>query len=200
MFSKVKTNKGFTLIELLVVIAIISLLASAILASISSVRDKAKTARIAAQLKSLDTTFNLIYDKYGCWPTDAGAGGSCSGGGNTFDVSTLYSGNSWSIRDYVSGNIAFGNFEATPGNPYRYRYENTIEAADCSSDDLFSEGVSIMIPSTPDVYEKLEKIFDGTNSNFYARSARSCGKIQTDALSAASSSILINYKLGPANP
>ncbi len=48
-----KTNKGFTLIELLVVIAIIGVLASVVLASLSSARTKGNDAKIQSQLSGM---------------------------------------------------------------------------------------------------------------------------------------------------
>jgi len=55
-------NRGFTLIELLVVIAIIGILASVVLASLNSARDKGSTAAIKANLNNARAAAELYYD------------------------------------------------------------------------------------------------------------------------------------------
>ncbi len=55
-----KTNKGFTLIELLVVVAIIGILATVVLASLGSARDKAKDAALSAEISSIRAQGELV--------------------------------------------------------------------------------------------------------------------------------------------
>ena len=54
-FLHKKTFKGFTLIELLIVIAIIGILASIVLVSLSSGRERAKVAQFKAVAHSMQT-------------------------------------------------------------------------------------------------------------------------------------------------
>ena len=55
-----RVKKGFTLIELLVVISIMSLLASIILASLNSAREKARIARARADLAEIRKAIALL--------------------------------------------------------------------------------------------------------------------------------------------
>lgn len=68
-------NRGFTLIELLVVIAIIGLLSSTVLVSLSSAREKAKTAAAKAQINQLSLAMQLYYNDKNDLPPP---GDSCS--------------------------------------------------------------------------------------------------------------------------
>ena len=60
--QKQRALKGFTLIELLVVIAIIGVLASIVLASLNSARQKSRDARRIADIKQLQLALELYYD------------------------------------------------------------------------------------------------------------------------------------------
>ena len=60
--KNVNEQRGFTLIELLVVIAIIGMLASVVLASLNSAREKSRDARRLADIKQLQTALELAFD------------------------------------------------------------------------------------------------------------------------------------------
>jgi prepilin-type N-terminal cleavage/methylation domain-containing protein len=70
---------GFTLLELLVVIAIIGVLASIVMASLNSSRNKADTSFVKQQANQIQKTLALYYDQNGRYGTSPGAGNHISG-------------------------------------------------------------------------------------------------------------------------
>ncbi len=63
-------NKGFTLIELLVVIAIIGILASVVLASLSTARNKGRDASVISTMSSMRTQAELGVNSSGQYVAD----------------------------------------------------------------------------------------------------------------------------------
>lgn len=67
-----KEQKGFTLIELLVVIAIIGILASIVLASLNTARDRARDTSARASMSQLRSQMEIFYDQQTPPTYDAG--------------------------------------------------------------------------------------------------------------------------------
>ena len=94
--TKKRYASGFTLIELLVVIAIIGILASVVLASLSSARDKGKDAAVKSQLASMKAQAELYYAKGEtylglCGETQANGGFGGTAGPGLFKAAYLSS-------------------------------------------------------------------------------------------------------------
>lgn len=69
MTSFVKKSRGFTLIELLVVIAIIGILASIVLVSVNSARQKARDTKRVSDIQSIILALDQYVDQNGSYPT-----------------------------------------------------------------------------------------------------------------------------------
>ncbi|MCB9818707.1 type II secretion system protein [Candidatus Nomurabacteria bacterium] len=97
---KNKLKRGFTLIELLVVIAIIGILASVVLASLNSARDKGEDAAIKSNLNNIRAQAELFYDNNSgsylgvCSDTNVAQGVTAAGGecNDTADVWAAFAG------------------------------------------------------------------------------------------------------------
>ncbi len=70
-----RNKKGFTLIELLVVIAIIGILATIVLVSLNSARQKARDTRRIGDMRQIALALEMYYDDHATtgYPGDADA-------------------------------------------------------------------------------------------------------------------------------
>lgn len=86
-------NRGFTLIELLVVIAIIGILASVVLASLNSARQKGSDAVVKSNLNNARAQAELFYDNSNNQYT-----GVCTTAGTASGIQDL-----WQAADNTNG-------------------------------------------------------------------------------------------------
>jgi len=103
--SSFHIKKGFTLIELLVVISIIGLLASIVVTSLNSAKQKARTAKIQSELNSLLKAVQTYYLNTNSMPVNANPGSWCVPG-------TVYSGTTC-----LGELVTVGFFTTLPVNP-----------------------------------------------------------------------------------
>ncbi len=122
-------NRGFTLIELLVVISIIGMLASIVLVSLASARNKGSDAKTIQQLEQLRVASELYYQENHTFvPAEAKPWVHSPPG--PFDRSDSCSGfvNASYIDDYNSNDDASGDF-FTDTNIANHILKNTFDSA-----------------------------------------------------------------------
>ena len=101
-------NRGFTLIELLLVISIIGLLASMILLSLSSARNKSKDTRIGSDIRQLRIQIesdNAGQSNYGVFPAGSSFNSATSliNSGNYATLTTDISANNGALTVVTNG-------------------------------------------------------------------------------------------------
>ncbi|MBI2100671.1 MAG: prepilin-type N-terminal cleavage/methylation domain-containing protein [Candidatus Vogelbacteria bacterium] len=140
--AKRKIKSGFTLIELLVVIAIISLLSSIVLASLGQARDKAKIAKVKAELVQIRTAMELFLEDKGELPPIGAQTANCSACDPIVDCTDLSSGQDWEtlMTEFTTGRYMTSPIPVDPwGNPFCY--DDNYKIPNCTLDTpLWSMG------------------------------------------------------------
>ena len=136
MISK---RKGFTLIELLVVIAIIGILATIVLVSLNTARQKARDVRRISDLRQVALALEMYYDDVRNYPAISGPGSTCTSGTWT-TMSTALSGGTIVYMpavplDPINNTTNFYSY-GTEGNstPQRYVLKAVLEAHNTAHD------------------------------------------------------------------
>jgi type II secretion system protein G len=116
VFNTKKSSEGFTLIELLVVIAIIGTLASVVLASLNSAREKSRDAARLSQGDEIRKAMELYYLSNGHYPTTDN---------NTSHIHDLDS-----LNDQGTGDEEFfGNYISSAPSDTVYSYNSSYTSS-----------------------------------------------------------------------
>lgn len=148
-----RNQSGFTLIELLVVIAIIGILASVVLASLNSAREKGRIAAAQAEINGIRKAFELLYSDAGVYPN--GAIDFCRSsppGNNEVDLSQ----NSAGLVANGSGWSGWGGPYITDaidpwGTPYYFDEDYDCNAATKGCLGQTVSAVSVIVSCGPDM-------------------------------------------------
>ncbi|OGG41372.1 hypothetical protein A2837_02540 [Candidatus Kaiserbacteria bacterium RIFCSPHIGHO2_01_FULL_46_22] len=174
LFGESKPQGGFTLIELLVVIAIIGILASVVVASLSSARAKARDAELVQSLEQVRTALEMYFVDYGQYPVTGNWRSGTTACHGTYGAGNSYSGATGYIPNlaptYISvlpevENVAVNRcfLYLSTGTDYKLLAWNAIENANASH-TMFDLGWGGTYPNCVTVRANTYSVFSSSAS------------------------------------
>ncbi len=148
-------QSGFTLIELLVVIAIIGLLASVVLVSLNSARQKARNAKRVADLSQMQKALELYYDTYNTYPVTSGWRSQCNAWGGLASNLVIYdvTASRGIVPQFMSSMPADPAMKPTTNNACYLYYSNGVDYKILDHDISPAEGGSFNYQAYPNVID-----------------------------------------------
>lgn len=117
-------KKGFTLIELLVVVSLIGILATLVMANLTSGRSRGRDAQRKSDLRQISTALRLYYNDKGGYPTNNSSGqimGCGSAGTSLCDWNTQ-----WAVGTTVYMSIL--PKDPLPNQSYKYTADSANDS------------------------------------------------------------------------
>ncbi len=138
MISLKKNNKGFTIVELLIVIVVIGILALLVITTYSGIQAKARNAKRAADLLSLQTQLEAYFTQASHYPslTDMNTGTSATTNASSTWVTTNMKSLDQNAMVDPSNPYSSKNLAAAPvAKSYSYQPTQSDGVTSCETDD-----------------------------------------------------------------
>ncbi len=187
-------KKGFTLIELLIVIAIIGILASIVIVSLNSARQKAQYSKALTEMKGIEKALQLTLLDEGLdewWDENDSSFSALLGSTGNIpinDVRTISVGPMATLSDYLQDDLY------VPGSSGEYAYDNDMDGEvqfPCSSSRILNNrGVNLIYANAGGIDAGFFEYLDDTVDK---GDGADCGRIRLHTDPALIYNIAVDY-------